>query len=432
MKLSRRTLLRSATGAAIALPWLEAFGQAAPPRRMVLFFSANGTVYSRWAPTQGAGGLQLSPILAPLEPHKAKVLVVGNIDVKSANFGPGDGHGKGIGHLWTGTEMWESPNAGSVWWAGGPSVDQVAAEAIGRSTPLRSLELGVQVQAARVWDRMSYRASAQPLPPELDPQVAFDRLFASFDGDPMAAGKRRARRKSVLDGVMAEMSVLQPKVSGADRQRLDSHFTAVRELERRLDSASAPAASCQAPTRPGTVVLTDPALFEQIGRAQMDLLAMALACDLTRVASVQYSSSTSAVVFRWLGATEDHHELSHRADEDLVAQAQLERIHHWYSQQFAWLLARLDSLAEGSGSVLDHSLVVWGNELGKGNNHSHTQVPFVLAGGAGGALNTGRFVDAQRAAHNDLLVSCLNAVGVPATTFGNPAYCSGPLPGLGV
>ena len=430
MKLSRRTLLRSA-GAAIALPWLEAFGQTVVVKRLALFFSANGTVYPRWEPTQTAAGLQLSPILAPLEPHKAKLLVLGNLDVKSAEHGVGDGHGKGIGHLWTGTEMWGSAASGvNVWWAGGPSVDQVAADAIGGSTPLRSLELGVQVQAAKVWDRMCYRGSAQPLPPELDPRAAFDRLFASFGGDPMAAQKRRARRKSVLDGVLAEMSALQPKVSGEDRQRLDAHFTSVRELERRLDAASVPAVSCLQPAKPAPMVLLDPALFEQLGRAQMDLLAMALACDLTRVASLQYSSSTSAVVFRWLGATVDHHELSHRSDDDNEAQSQLEAIHVWYARQFAYLLAKLDSLNDGPGSVLDHSLLVWGNELGKGNNHSHTQVPFVLAGSANGALRTGRFIDTAHAAHNDLLVSCLNAVGVPATSFGNPAYCDGPLADL--
>ena len=121
MNFSRRGLLRAATGAACALPWLEAFGQAVVPKRLVLFFSPNGTVYPRWAPTQTASGLQLSPILAPLEAQKSKLVVVGNLNVKSAEFGPGDNHGKGIGHLWTGTEMWGLDAPGSVWWAGGPT-----------------------------------------------------------------------------------------------------------------------------------------------------------------------------------------------------------------------------------------------------------------------------------------------------------------------
>ncbi len=428
--LSRRALLRAAAGATAVLPWLEAFGQTTPPRRLVLFFSPNGTVYPKWECAQTAAGLQLSPILAPLAPHKDQLVVLGNVDVKSAEHGPGDGHGKGIGHLWTGTEMWGNDAPGSVWWAGGPSVDQVAADALGKTTPFKSVELGVQVQAARVWDRMCYRGAAQALPPELDPRAAFDRLFAAVDPDPMAAAKRRARRKSILDGVLGELTALQPKVGGADRARLDAHFTAVRELEQRVNAAATAAPSCLRPAAPGPFVVNDPAAFEAIGRAQMDLLAMALACDLTRVASLQFSSSTSAFLFAWLGCTADHHELSHRADADLAAQAQLEAIHRWYAQQFGYLLDALSGLAEHSGTLLDHSLVVWGNELGKGNTHSHTQVPFVLAGKAGGALTTGRFVDTAHAAHNDLLVSVLNKVGVPATTFGNPAYCTGPLAGL--
>ncbi len=414
MNLSRRTLLRATTGAAFALPWLEALGQAATPKRLVLMFSPNGTVYPRWASTQTAAGLQLSPILAPLEPHKSKLLVLGNLDVKSAEHGPGDGHGKGIGHLWTGTEMWGADAPGSVWWAGGPSIDQVAADTIGLTTRLKSVELGVQVQASKVWDRMSYRASAQPLPPELNPRVAFDRLFGPIDNDPVASARRRARRKSVLDGALAEMKAMQPKVSGSDRARLDAHFTALRDLERRIDASALPTASCQRP-----LMLFEPTTFEELGQAQMDLVAMALACDLTRVASLQYSSATSMVVFGWLGCTEDHHELSHRPDSDAAARAQLEKIHHWYVKQFAYLVERLETLG-----MLDHTTVVWGNELGKGNNHSHTQVPFVVAGGS---LGTGRFVDCKGAAHNDLLVSVLNSVGVPATTFGNPAYCNGPL-----
>jgi len=417
MKLSRRSLLRATTGAAFALPWLEAMGQAAIPKRLVLMFSPNGTVYPRWAPTQTASGMQLSPILAPLEPHKSKLLVLGNLDVKSAEHGPGDGHGKGIGHLWTGTEMWGADAPGSVWWGGGPSVDQVAAEAIGLTTPLKSVELGVQVQASKVWDRMSYRASAQPLPPLLNPRLAFDRLFGPLDPDPAGSARRRARRKSVLDGALAELKAMQPKVSGPDRARLDAHFTALRDLERRIEASPTPAPSCQRP-----LVLFEPTTFEDLGQAQMDLLAMAVACDVTRVASLQYSSATSAVVFGWLGCTEDHHELSHRPDSDAAAQTQLQKIHHWYAKQFAYLVERLDALG-----LLDHTTVVWGNELGKGNSHSHTQVPFVVAGGA---LGTGRFVDCKGAAHNDLLVSALNSVGVPATTFGNPAYCNGALPGL--
>src|SRR6266566_7665489 len=159
----------------------------------------------------------------------------------------------------------------------------------------------------------------------------------------------------------------------------------------------------------------------------IDLLAMALICDLTRVASLQWSSSTSPVVFNWIGAgiTDDHHDLSHKADSDSVAQAQLVAIHAWYAKQFAYLLGKLDA-----AGLLDSTVVAWGNELGKGNNHSHDHVPFVLAGNAGGYFRTGRFIDTGGASHADLLVSLRNAVDIQTTTFGNPAYCSGPLANL--
>lgn len=428
---SRRTVLRGAFGAVLGLPWLEALAQTAtPPKRLVLTFSPNGTVYESWLPTQDASGLTLSTVLAPLEPVKSKLLVVGHVDMKSAQFGPGDGHGRGIAHLWTGTEMWGSPIAGSVWWAGGPSVDQVAADTLGLSTPFRSLELAVQPQGARVWDRMCYRGSAQPLPPLTDPAAVYAQLF-SQDADPQLAALRRARRRSVLDFVGGELKRLSSTVSAADRVRLDAHATSVREVERRLDGVAQPLPSCQKPGAPAPVESTDPAQFSNLIRTQMDLLVLALTCDLTRVASLQLSSSTSAVLFSWLGVGVEHHELSHRPDADTLAKDQLTAIHRWYAEQMRYLLQKLDAVPERDGqTLLDHCLVAWGNELGRGNVHSHTDVPFVLAGGAGGAVRTGRLLDAQHRAHNDLMVSMLTAVGVNATSFGNPSYCAGALGGF--
>ncbi len=427
MKLSRRGVLRGAFGAAVGLPWLEALAGPKEARRLVLVFGPNGTVYPRWAPRAAKGALALSPILEPLQAWRERLTVLTHLDMTSANNGPGDGHGKGIGHLWTGTEMWGSPLTGDVWWAGGPSVDQVIADAVGTSTAFRSLELGVQVQGSRVYDRMIYRAAAQPLPPETDPQALYQRLFSSPGSDPALVALRRSRRKSVLDFVGDQLGQVEKTVSQADRVRLDAHLSSVRELEHRLDALPRPLPGCTTPQPPAPLVLDDPSQFEAIGAAQMDLLAYALACDLTRVASLQWSSSTSLVVFKWLGCTTDHHSLSHTPDTDLASQAQLEKIDRWYAQQFAGLLQRLERLSAGAGSLLDQTLVVWGNELGKGNVHSHTRVPFVLAGGAGGALAGNQVVDCTGRAHNDLLVSAMNLMGVPGTRFGNPAYCKGPL-----
>lgn len=430
-RLSRRTVLRGA-GAAIALPFLsamEARAQAATPRRLVLVFTPNGTLYDRWAPTAGAGGFTLSRVLSPLEPFKSKLTVLGHVDVASASHGPGDDHQKGIAHLWTGVDLQDGILFGTVDWSTGQSVDQRLADALGQQARLRSLELGVEVARARVYDRTIYRAAGQPLPPLLDPAVVFDTLFG--DADPVEAAKRRARRKSVLDAVLGEYASLEAKLGPGDRRRLDAHATTIRELEKSLVAVANPGPACVRPaTRPSPPPLTANASYPELGRLQTELLALALACDVTRIASLQWSGASSNVVHSWVGATVDHHELSHRSDADGAALDTIEAIDRWYAEQFAALLAKLDAAQEGSGSVLDNSLVIWGNELGRGNVHSHVSVPFVLAGSAGGAVKTNQFLDANHAPHNGLLLAALRAFGVMDATFGNPDFCPGVMPGI--
>jgi hypothetical protein len=173
--------------------------------------------------------------------------------------------------------------------------------------------------------------------------------------------------------------------------------------------------------------------FPAVGSLQMDLLTMALACDITRVASLQWSRSVSQTRFSWLNITEGHHDLSHRPDDDAGAVDKLTRINTWYAQQLAGLISRLAATPDGAGGTLfDNTLILWCNELAKGNTHGRVGAPYVLAGSAGGALRTGRYLayDGQGLPHNNLLVSILNAMGVPDTTFGRAEWCTGPLTGL--
>ncbi|MBX7099015.1 MAG: DUF1552 domain-containing protein [Myxococcaceae bacterium] len=430
MRLSRRRLLLGASGAALALPPLEAFAQAAPvPKRLVLLFTANGTLYEQWAPADAAKPAG-SPILAPLAPHAADLLPITNLEVTSAKGGLGDDHGRGIAHLWTGTAMVGQPRGPDPWWAGGPSVDQVAARTLGKDTALASLELAVQPRSAAVFDRMISAGAGQPVPPEVDPLKVFDRLFGARTATPDELRRRRERRTSVLDFVRGELSSLKQQVGRADALRLEAHAESVRAVERRL-ALLAQAPACAPFARPNAVDVDDPAQFEALGRLQLDLLALALTCDLTRVGSVQYSGAASPVVYRWLGCTVEHHELSHRADGDADAAAQLLSICTWSSGEVKRLLDALAAVTERDGQrLLDHTVVAWGNELGKGNTHSHARVPFVLAGGRALGLAPGRVVDATGHSHNDLLLSLLQAVGVQASSFGDAAFCKGPLPGL--
>jgi len=160
---------------------------------------------------------------------------------------------------------------------------------------------------------------------------------------------------------------------------------------------------------------------------QLDLLAMAFACDLTRVGTVLYAGATSGQTFPWLGFSDSHHSLSHEADSVTSAQDKLEQINNWYAQQIAYFLAKLDAIPEGDGTVLDNTVVFWGGELAKGNNHSRRGMDFVVAGGGGGYLNTGQLVDIEGRQHNDLLVTMANAFGVEIDRWGHPGYTEGAL-----
>jgi hypothetical protein len=196
--------------------------------------------------------------------------------------------------LLQGTEFCEddcSDPTKTVGWGGGPSVDQVIAKQVGVDTKFASLELGVQVQTASIWSRMCYLGADQPIPPEDDPKAAFDRIFGELGADPFGLEKIRAQRHSVLDSVVADFEALHPRVGADDRKKLDAHLTAIREIEERLDLGGQLGGACQLPDLGGPIDdIYATANYPAIGKLQMDLLVMSLACDLTRVASVQWSS----------------------------------------------------------------------------------------------------------------------------------------------
>jgi hypothetical protein len=434
---SRRELLRAIVAGAVGLPWLETFAprsaraQTLAKPRFVAMFSPNGTLYEQWAPTANGADFTLSPILMPLEPHHADLVVVAGVDQQGAG---GDGHQNGMGGMLTGAPLlpgrFSGVGAPPAGWADGPSVDQRIADVIGRGLPFRSLELGAQTGSADNWGRMIYRGKNRPLPPREDPARVFDDVFAQASLDPAERERRRARRQSILDHVSGEISALSASVAAADKQRLDAHLTYLRELEARLDSQAASLTSCSVPARPDAASPENNA-FPATVDLMIDLLVLALACGQTRVGSLQCSRSVSQVRFTWLGIDDAHHSLSHLPDDDAVAKDKLLRINRWYAERFARLIAKLKSYPEGEGTLFDQCLLLWSNELGRGNTHSRKDAPYVLAGSAGGGLQTGRFLSfAGDVPHNNLLVSILNAVGIPDTTFGKAEWCNGPLAGL--
>jgi hypothetical protein len=319
--------------------------------------------------------------------------------------------------------------------AGGISVDQQIATAIGAGTKFRSLELGVQSGSpGTVWGYTAYAGANQPLPPESNPASVWNRVFAAFGGTSEAVLRQQAERRSVLDAVTQSYAKLNPRLGAADKAKLDEHLDNIRDLELRLTASGNSGSSCTKPAAPATLDYKANANFPAVGKLQMDLLVMAMACDLTRVGTIQWEQSVGGVRFTWVdpAITRGHHDMSHDGDSEIDTLEMLTKINIWYAQQFNYLLDALKNAKEADGSsMLDNTLVIWVNELSRGNVHSHDHMPFVLAGGAGGALRTGRFLSYPKSvSHNNLLLSCMNLMGVPGTTFGDPAFCTGPLANL--
>lgn len=453
-KLGRRLFLGGAVGAAAgaaSLPVLRSLGgrsaaRAADafPKRLVVWFTPNGTVGEQWFPQSGGEtDFVLGQILRPIEDAglRDKMLVFRGLDMKSTQAGPGDGHQKGMGHMLTGAELLPGdvlggcdscPPAGL---SSGISIDQVVANTIGGDTPFRSLELGVRSEDyANNWTRMSYRGADDALPPENNPKEAFERVFAGVTGDPAEDAKRRAMRLSVVDGVKRDFGALEGKLSGADKKKLESHLEAVQSLERRLGTVNA----CGRPEL-GTFVdrPKDNANLPTVLAQQIDIGVMAMACDLTRVVSFQISNSVGNNVLSFLNVggsaiETNHHAISHE-DEQLPYgyRDALTVINRWYAQQFVSLLQKMDAVEEGEGrSMLDNSVVVWVNELSDGRRHNHDNMPFMMVGSAGGHFRTGRYLQFNGQPHNNLWVSLQQAYGVASNTFGDPRFCTGPLTGL--
>lgn len=440
--ISRRTFLRGAAGAAIALPFLNAMqkrgrAESTFPKRFLVWFQPDGTIHENWVPTGSGSNFTLSRILAPLAAYQSQLLVVDGLYNKVGDYGevPGDDHQKGMGtmltgvHLLPGTQQGGCDTCPAAGLAGGLSIDQQIANQIGTMTKFKSLELGVQAGSSGAWAYTSYTGANAPLPPDDNPHSVFARVFADLGVDPAALARLRAERKSVLDAVSQSYASLSPKLGSDDKQKIDAHFTTIRDLETRLTVPGATVGdSCARPTDPGQLDYMSNDNFPAVGKLQMDLMAMALACDLTRVGTIQWENSVGNVQFTWLNITRGHHDMSHDGDDVTQTMEDLTRINIWYAQQLAYLLGKLAAIPEGSGTMLDNTLVFCVNELSRGNVHSHNPMPYLFAGGTGGTLQMGRFLQFKGEPHNNLLVSLMNLYGVQGNTFGDPNFCTGPLP----
>lgn len=445
-RLNRRQLLVGAGGLTVALPLLRSIGAEAqtlsPPKRLLLMYTPNGVIPDAWWPVAGGTetAFELGPIHQPLAPFKNRLVLFSGVDLDVARSGPGGLHQRGIGGLFTGQRLQEGTQfvdgcGQTAGWASGISVDQEVARHSGQGTLFASLELGVRALDNDVQGRISYAGAGRPLPPMNNPRDVYDRLFSMLGPAEGTMDELLLRRRSVLDTVQAQFSSLSTRLSKEDRVVCEAHLELVRDVERRLTQGgtgegTGSTNSCQAPARP---MILDPASEQDmplIADLELDLLAMAFACDLTRVASFTISTALNRIRYPFLDSLGEGHNLSHSGPSDENAKNERIRRQTWHAGRLAYFLGRLAQFQEPDGTtVLDNTLVLWGNEVSLGYTHAHTNIPFLVAGGSW-HFRTGRHLSFTNVSHANLLVSVLNAMGVPASTFGLPEFCTGPLAGL--
>ena len=427
---TRREFVRDLGVSAAAVPFLlnlPSLGfanQEKRKQRIVFIFSPNGIIPQAFWPDAEGELTSFKEILAPLEPFRKQTLVLHGLSDKIR--GDGDGHMRGIGCLLTGIELFPGNIQGGsdtpAGWAKGISIDQEIRNFLQKDaatkTRFGSLEFGVMVpDRADTWTRWSYAAANKPITPIDDPYQMFNKLYGR--------AKDREALASILDDVKDDLKKVGGAVGAADKKLLDEHANFVREMEKELKESKAAAIGHAVPElEPG--VKKDNDNMPKISKTQIDLMVNSFAADFNRVATLQITNSVGGARMKWLGVNEGHHELSHEPDSNEKALEKLIKINKWYCEQMAYLAKRLSETPEpgGPGSLLDNTLIVWTNELGKGNSHTMDNIPFVLLGG-GLDFKMGRTVKYSKVAHNRLLMAFAHGFGHRIDKFGNPNHCAG-------
>lgn len=426
MRLQRRTLLRGLLGGAavgIGLPPLEvffndsgtAYASGGLPRRFGIWFWGNGIIPERWVPRGEGADYTLSEQLQPLEALKSEITVVSGMSVKTGNSIP---HGSGPAGIFSGAPL--IVRGAEDFTFSAPSLDQILAAELGRETRFRSIELGVRPESG-----LSHNGADSKNPPESSPRALFARIFGGgFTApgqEPVIDPKVRLRR-SILDAVMADSARLKAKLGQGDRTRLDQHLEGIRDLERRLarleEAPPAPAA-CAVPEEPAEAYpdVEGRPRFSEISAVMADLVAMALACDQTRVFSHFFSYPVNNLLFP--GMPSGHHQLTH---DEPGSQPMVNDIVKQIITELARFLEVLRGIEEGDGTLLDNCVILATSDVSFGRNHSLDDYPIVLAGSAGGRLRTGIHYRSPSGENTSLvLLSILRAMGLTLDAFGQGA-----------
>ena len=449
---SRRSFLRTVGTVGASLPFARllwssvADAAETQPLRFVAFFTPHGFVPEYWTPqgTEDAFSLQFeNSMLSPLEPWKDKILVLDGLDYRVLYEYGNTGHEGAPVSFLTGSRL--TKNTGTEL-PSNASLDQVLAEQIGASTRFRSLQLqGFQeFDGQHVYNSISFGKDGNRIPFERNPASVYKRLFGDFaGGESPEALAALERKKSLLDYLIKDVSAMRARLAGPEQQKLDAHLAALRDVERRLGGAGLTCSRPVAPLSYGLDKLGQLDRAPELVKLHLDLIAQAFACDLTRIVTMPILIGPS---MPFLGINESVHDnIAHMIDvasgtEKLTIRTRLAQVHRWYAEQVAYLMNALASIPEGNGTVLDNTVILWGNELGNPAAHSNVGVPTILAGGAGGKFRMGRYLKLRTGgdplagwdgggtkapnlvAHNKLLVSIAKAFGVGGDSFGHPDY----------
>jgi len=426
--LPRRTFLRG-VGATIALPLLDSMVAAQTPirktaaaakSRLSCIYVPHGATMDKWTPAATGKAFEFTEILTPLEKFRDRLTVVSNLaHAKAGAVGSDAGadHARSAAVFLSGAQP--ARDAIQV----GETIDQIAVRHIGQDTPLPSLELSIEDvalscgsgYACAYSNTISWKNAATPLPMENNPQVVFEKLFGDGGNDADRAARRRQSR-SLLDSVVGQVASLRQDLPAGDRARLTEYLDNVREIERRIQRADTQFPSGLAlPDAPVGV----PESFDEHFKIMFDMQVLAFRAEITRIATMMYARDTSLSVYPQSGVRESFHVASHHSN----ARAQMDRfavINRYHVQMLAYFLEKLKATPDGDGTLLDHSMVLYGSSMSNGNQHDHDPLPVILAGGASGQLAGGSHV--QSVPHtpmSNLLLAMLNKLGIEQAQHGD-------------
>jgi uncharacterized protein DUF1552 len=428
--LSRRTVLRG-LGATVALPWLDAMtpALASPgrPVRLAFTYIPNGVTLADWTPKGIGREFELSRILKPLEPFRDDLLVLSGLaaeNAKALGDGPGD-HARAGACFLTGVHPRKTAGADIQ---NGISADQIAARVVGTETRLPSLELGCEESrtvgncdsgySCAYTNSISWRSPTTPMPAETNPRSAFERLFGIDDVplSPEDRARRARRRQSVLDLVGDRTRQLVTGLGPSDRRKLDEYLYAIREIERRLERAEKDGVEVPPGVEKPSGI---PATFADYVKLMFDLQVVAFQADLTRVATMMIGREGSLQAYPEIGVPDSHHPLTHhRGNPEFVEKVTL--INAYHADLFAHFVAKLKTTPDGDGTLLDHSMVVYGSAISDGDRHTHEDLPVLLVGHGAGRLKPGRHLVYPRDTPlTNLYLTLLDGMGVRPESIGD-------------